>query len=128
MQTAYTVTRPVAKRIKLGKVERASSSKSPAKAKRTGANRKVRGRLQNVLSLSFDVLFLVFPAPIPSLSVVTTHFLDIRRIGAHGSCKPRTDEQISATGIDVAQVHVGLDSGAKEYTGYYGSGSSRRHV
>jgi hypothetical protein len=58
MQTPYTATRPMAKRIKLGKVGRASSSKPPAKA---GVNRRVRGRLQNMLSLSFDVLFLVCP-------------------------------------------------------------------
>jgi hypothetical protein len=63
MQTAYTATRPMAKRIKLGKVGRASSSKSesPAKPERTRVNRRVQGRLQNMLSLSFDVLFLVCP-------------------------------------------------------------------
>ncbi|KAF8487336.1 hypothetical protein DFH94DRAFT_849739 [Russula ochroleuca] len=56
----YEVSPPKAKRIKLGKVKRATSSKSPAKAKRTGVSRRIRGRLQNMLSLSFDVLFLIF--------------------------------------------------------------------
>ncbi|KAI0268999.1 hypothetical protein BGY98DRAFT_318472 [Russula aff. rugulosa BPL654] len=55
----YEATRPLAKRIKLAKAERASSSKSPAKAKGTGVNRRVHGRLQNMLSLSLDALFLI---------------------------------------------------------------------
>jgi hypothetical protein len=48
-------------------------------------------------------------------------FLDTLRIGAHRSREPRTYEQGSATGINVAQVHVGMDSGAKERGGCYGS-------
>ncbi|KAN0105528.1 hypothetical protein V8E52_010933 [Russula decolorans] len=59
----YEATLPMAKRINLGKVGRASSSKSPVKAERAGVKRRVqgrpRGRLQNILSLSFDVLFLI---------------------------------------------------------------------
>ncbi|KAH9988593.1 hypothetical protein BJV77DRAFT_1020843 [Russula vinacea] len=37
-----------------------SSSKSAAKTKRTGVSRRIQGRLQNMLSLPFDVLFLIF--------------------------------------------------------------------
>ena len=48
-------------------------------------------------------------------------FLDTVRIGAHGSHNPRPYEQGSAGDIDVAQVHVGLDSCAKECGGCYGS-------
>jgi hypothetical protein len=69
MQTPYTATRPMAKRIKLRKVGRTSSSKSPAKAERTGVNRRVQGRLQNMLSLSFDVLFLVCPCRSNSVTI-----------------------------------------------------------
>jgi hypothetical protein len=52
----------VAKRRKLEKATssgRVTSSASPTKAKRTGISRRVQGRLQNMLSLPFDVLFLV---------------------------------------------------------------------
>jgi hypothetical protein len=59
--TAYTVRPPTAKRRKLERAGNASSSKSPAKTKRTGFSRRVRGRLQNMLSLPFDVLFSVRP-------------------------------------------------------------------
>ncbi len=38
---------------------RVSSSKSPAKTKRTGVSRKIQGRLQNMLLLPFDVLYVV---------------------------------------------------------------------
>ncbi|KAH9968565.1 hypothetical protein BJV74DRAFT_868159 [Russula compacta] len=54
---------PMAKRRKseqaalLGK---SSSSKLPARTGRTGVNRRVQGRLQNMLSLPLDVLFLIF--------------------------------------------------------------------
>ena len=37
------------------------SSKSSAKSKRAGVSRRIQGRLQNMLSLPFDVLFLVCP-------------------------------------------------------------------
>ncbi|KAI9507305.1 hypothetical protein F5148DRAFT_1206134 [Russula earlei] len=39
---------------------RAPSSKPLAKAKRTGISRRIQGRLQNMLSLPLDVLFLIF--------------------------------------------------------------------
>ena len=58
-----TVTH-VGKRRKLEKAaspEKAASSAPliPMKAKRTGIKRRIQGRLQNMLSLPFDVLFLV---------------------------------------------------------------------
>jgi len=58
-----TVTH-VEKRRKLEKApssEKAASSAPPVpmKAKRTGISRRIQGRLQNMLSLPFDVLFLV---------------------------------------------------------------------
>jgi hypothetical protein len=75
MQTACTVSPPKAKRIKLGKAGQGSSLKSPAKAKRTVANRNVRGRLQDMLSLSFDVLFLVWPCYLASHLSLNNLFL-----------------------------------------------------
>lgn len=60
----HTVTPPPAKRRKSEKAvpsEIASSSKTPAKSKRIGVRRRIQGRLQNMLSLPFDVLFLVSP-------------------------------------------------------------------
>src|SRR5882757_8313460 len=64
MLIVHTVTPPPAKRRKSEKAVPsgvASSSKSPAKSKRTGVSRRIQGRLQNMLSLPFDVLFLVCP-------------------------------------------------------------------
>ena len=60
--TTCAVTFPAAKRRKLDKAGKASSSKSPAKMNRTAIKRRIHGRLQNMLSLPFDVLFLVRPS------------------------------------------------------------------
>lgn len=57
------VTPPSAKRRKSEKAVLSGivpSSKSPAKSKRAGVSRRIQGRLQNMLSLPFDVLFLIF--------------------------------------------------------------------
>jgi hypothetical protein len=62
--TVHTVTPPSAKRRRPEKAVlsgMASSSKTPAKSKRIGVSRRIQGRLQNMLSLPFDVLFLVSP-------------------------------------------------------------------
>jgi hypothetical protein len=55
----YAVRPPAGKRRKVEKAGKASSSKYSAKTKRTGISRRIRGRLQNMLSLPLDVLFLV---------------------------------------------------------------------
>jgi hypothetical protein len=54
----------VAKRRKLeepASSSNAGSSASPVKTKRAGTGRRIQGRLQNMLSLPFDVLYLVCP-------------------------------------------------------------------
>ncbi|KAI0295124.1 hypothetical protein B0F90DRAFT_1820696 [Multifurca ochricompacta] len=71
----FEVTLPAAKRRKLAKAE----EKPRAKPKRSGLGRSVQGRLQNMLSLPLDVLF-----------VVCWHILGT---GAHGSPEPRPHEQ-----------------------------------
>jgi hypothetical protein len=57
-----TATSPIAKRRRLEKAahsENVSPSKPPSKTKRSGLSRRVQGRLQNMLSLPLDVLFVV---------------------------------------------------------------------
>jgi hypothetical protein len=118
----------VAKRRKLEKAAslgRAASSVSPAKAKRTGISRRVKGRLQNMLSLPFDVLFLVcLPQIQKSLSsqfAENRHTSDILRIGTYGSRQRRPHEQVSAAGSNVTQVYMGLDSRTTECRDHQGS-------
>ncbi|KAI0268998.1 hypothetical protein BGY98DRAFT_1101332 [Russula aff. rugulosa BPL654] len=67
------VTPPPAKRRKSEKAVPSgivSSSKSSAKSKRSGVSRRIQGRLQNMLSLPFDVLFLVYILRIGAMDLV----------------------------------------------------------
>lgn len=84
----------VAKRRKLEKAVpsgNATSSTSPTKAKRVGVSRRVQGRLQNMLTLPFDVLFLVCLPQTKWRSrqlLNTGHLSDICRTGTHGPYQP----------------------------------------
>jgi len=96
MLIVHTVTPPPAKRRKSVPSGMVSSSKSPAKRKRTGVSRRIQGRLQNMLLLPFDVLFLVCPyqpeSRVRLCRVERASLSDILRIGAHGSRESRPYE------------------------------------
>lgn len=77
-----------------------------------------------MLSLPFDVLFLVCPYQPESrvrLLPNKPSLSDILRIGTHGSRESRPYEQGSAGGFDVTQVHLGLVNRSTERRGHKGS-------
>ena len=95
----------MAKRRKLEKA-------SPSKLKKSGLSRRVRGRLQNMLSLPLDVLFVVSSHYPRLLSPKFNLPSDTIDTAAYGSPEPRAHEQDPAAGFNVAKVNVGLDRGA----------------
>jgi hypothetical protein len=121
----HTGTPPVAKRRKIertGPLEIAPSSKPLSKTKRSGLSRRVQGRLQNMLLLPLDVLFLVYPYQLELSSSLLNNFSsDILGARAYGSPEPHAHEQSLAASSNVTQVYVGLDTCA---TGCWGNEGS----
>lgn len=111
---AATPQAPVAKRRKMEKA-------SPSKPKKSGLSRRVRGRLENMLSLPLDVLFVVSSRHrLLRLFYAYISLSDLIGIAAYGSPEPRAYEQELATGFDVAEVNVGLDLRATKCRCYRG--------
>jgi hypothetical protein len=103
----------MAKRRKLEKASRSQLEKS-------GFSRRVRGRLQAMLSLPLDVLFAVRSRH-PRLSSPKFNLpLDIIGTTAYGSPEPRAREQDLAAGFNVSKVNVGLDRRATKRRCYSG--------
>jgi hypothetical protein len=125
MLIGHIATPPMAKRRKLEKAEppeNTSSPKPPSKTKRRGLSHRVQGRLQNMLSLPLDVLFMVYSGQLrSSFSLLNDHFSDILGAGTYGYPEPRPHEQSPATSSNVAQVYVNLDSRATGCRSNYGS-------
>jgi hypothetical protein len=114
----YTTTAmpqtPVAKRRKLEKAA------SPSKVKKSGLSRRVRGRLQNMLSLPLDVLFTVSSRHRLLVLLCSNISSDIVGTAAYGSPEPRAHEQNPAAGVNVAEFNVGLDCRATKRRSHSG--------